>query len=139
MDVVELNLLSGLQDKRGRLARMAAQQAAGIQSIAGRIGQMVTAATPSTNGMTPASEAADTSAIGSAPGALVNRSPVTNNHYYPTTQEPTPKAINPWPWIAAIIAILALTAGVWWYSQRPVQAPQKIGGYGLGLDDLKVY
>lgn len=139
MDVAELNLLSGLQDKRARQVRVAAQQSAAINRIAGyqADGTLPAATTPTAQ--------ADADDMG-----ITNRSPTTttnnHNHYYPTVVEPAPSVaqpspVNPWPWIFLTILTLALlgAAGLLWLSSRPQQAFPKPGSYGLGLDDLKVY
>jgi hypothetical protein len=138
MDVIELNMLSGLQNKRAKIARLEAQQAAGMQAIAGRSNQMSAAATSTTNGQ-PATDAAETSTLGGGPGALVNRSPTTNYHYYPQTTQAapapivtpsptppapssTPAASSFLPWLAAIPLALG-AAGLTYYLTRPAATP----------------
>ena len=125
MDVIELNLLAGLQNKRAKIARMEAQQSAGMQTIAGRSNQM-SAAAIGTNSQ-PATDAAETSTLGSGVGALVNRSPTTNYHYYPQTTQaaptPTPapapvSASSLWPLLLAIPLALG-AAGLAYYLLRP--------------------
>lgn len=148
-DIYEVDQLSRVQAKRAAEERIEAQQAWGIRHIMAGINRMTSS--PSANG-TPASSAptaapatvpgtTDPQSLSTSRGALVNRSPVTNNHYYPSPPvvvEPPAPSWGPWPWVA-LISALALAAAIWFWSQRPQSAPQKIGSYGLGLDDLKVY
>lgn len=134
MDVAEMNLLSGLQDKRSLMERVEQQNATGVNRIA------------AINGTTPATSPVPFEA---GRGALVNRSPVTNNHYHtypaagPTVIEPPaqPKEPNPWPWIFATVLVASLVLGglLYWLSTRTPATVPNTGQYGLGLDDLKVY
>ena len=136
MDVIELNLLSGLQNKRALTARMEAQQAAGMQVLASRSNQMSTAALSNGSTVPSAASPLDTSTLGGGPGALVNRSPTTNYHYYnatppvapgpvviePPAQIPAPTPpISPW-WLLAIPLAVAASL-LAYYLLKPAPTP----------------
>jgi len=100
MDVIELNLLSGLEDKRNRQARVDHQQDWGLK-------QMAALATPSQNGSTVTAAGTPAPTVNPLPSAsvnpeliaqpkgIMNRSPITYNHYY--TQPSGTTVVEPPP------------------------------------------
>ena len=127
LDRLELSFLNGLQDQREVQQRVREGT---------RIGLGMANATA--NGQTRPAEPEDM--------GIVNRSPTIHNHYQSApVVEPAPpqaKPVNPWPWIALIITVLALASAwaVWQLGHQPQPTkPVNPGQYGLGLDDLKVF
>lgn len=135
MDVIELNLLSGLEDKRNRQARVDHQQDWGLK-------QMAALATPSQNGSTVTAAGTPAPTVNPLPSAsvnpeliaqpkgIMNRSPITYNHYYTqpsgtTVVEPPPPAHATttwgpvWPWLLAGTLALALGGLAWYLLTRP--------------------
>jgi hypothetical protein len=136
-DATELVSLAQIQAKRDAESRVSFQNWWGLKQL--MTGTPVPTPTPMTsaNGTlaapTPATSQPDTSSFGSGPGALVNRSPVTNYHYYPQTTQaapipaptptPAPTPVAPrgtsaWPWLLAIPLALG-AAGLTYILTRP--------------------
>jgi hypothetical protein len=138
-DVLELQLLSQLQAKREAEARVQSQQAWGVKHLAGMVNRMASAPTstpspvptPSVNGTGSTYEAPAFPEI-HAPGAIQNRSPITNNHYYNATPPVTPGPVviePPAPasklsplWLLAIPLVLG-SGLLAYYLLKPAPAP----------------
>lgn len=131
-DVAELNFLSQLQAKREAETRVAGQQKWGLKTMAAAINGV----TPAVPAAAPVNRIAEPIEF-AAPGGLMNRSPITNNHYhtYQTAPAPPTVVVEPQPapaqpirrgisplWLAIPFAI-ALGALAWYLSpKKPVPA-----------------
>ena len=131
-DVLELDLLSQLDAKRIAETRVSAQQAWGLKRMMGLM-------TPSQNGSTTAAAAPPAPSVNPLPIAsepelitkphgIMNRSPITYNHYY--TNPPGTTVIEPprpmatgrgsiWPWLLTAVLALSLGALAWYLITRP--------------------
>jgi hypothetical protein len=145
-DVAELNFLSQLQAKREAEMRVRGQQEWGLKTMAaainGVVAPPVTVTTPVA--VTPAATAPVNRIAEpiefAAPGGLMNRSPITNNHYHTYSTAPAPptvivepqsapaptrsrRGISPW-WlvIPAAVAIAGATY-LLWPKPKPVPPP----------------
>ncbi len=137
-DRLELDSLVGVQNQKSILDQTQANWRAGIATIKSDIDAM----SPTTTFASSPSPAAssngtgETSAEDATGGAIINRSPTTNYHYYqqpssvaPATPVPTPAVpgktgLSPW-WLV-IPAALMLGGLAWYFWPKPTpQQPQR--------------
>jgi hypothetical protein len=104
MDVAELNFLSQLQAKREAETRVAGQQRWGLKAMAAALNgapAIPAAADPAVAAAAPVNRIVPPIDFGS-PGGLMNRSPITNNHYHTYQTAPAPPTVVVEPQPAAV-------------------------------------
>jgi hypothetical protein len=141
-DALEIQMLSQLQQKRAAEARVQAQQEWGLRKMADSINGVTM--TPAPTPTAPTNRIAEPLSI-KAPDGIMNRSPITNNHYHTysaappaatvvvepqpapapipapvSAPQPTSKLSPWWLVVPALIAIAGATYLLW---PKPKPAP----------------